>query len=407
MTTLVLRGVTLSDGSTADVHVAADAIAAVLPAGSAVPSGSDVVELGGHLLLPSFVEPHAHLDKAFLAETIPNPTGDLIGAIEAMETHRDRLSHADTVARACRAVDLLLANGVTAIRTHADTVPDGGLAPLEALLDVRERYRGTVDVQVVAMAGWVATGDDPSPSRALARAAVAAGADVLGGCPHLEDRPAEATDWLLELAGERGLAVDLHTDETLDPGALHLEYLAQRVLATGFDQPVTASHCVSLGVQPEARQHEVAAVVAAAGIGVVCLPHTNLFLQGRSQRTATPRGLTAVGPLRAAGVPVAAGADNLQDPFNPVGRGDPLETAGLMIIAAHLLPAAALDAVTADARHVLGLPPVAVRPGDPADLVAVPAATVREAIAMGPPGRVVVRAGRMLGGAGRPQISRA
>ena len=47
-----------------------------------------------------------------------------------------------------------------------------------------------------------------------------------------------------------------------------------------------------------------------------------------------PRALTAVKALRAAGVNVAAGADNLQDPFNPVGRGDPLETAGLMVMAA-------------------------------------------------------------------------
>ena len=52
-----------------------------------------------------------------------------------------------------------------------------------------------------------------------------------------------------------------------------------------------------------------------------------------------PAALTAVRALRGAGVNVAAGADNLQDPFNPVGRGDPLETAALMVMAGHLLPA--------------------------------------------------------------------
>ena len=55
-----------------------------------------------------------------------------------------------------------------------------------------------------------------------------------------------------------------------------------------------------------------------------------------------PRGLTAVAALREAGVNVAAGADNLQDPFNPVGRACPFETAGLMIMAAHLTPARGL-----------------------------------------------------------------
>ena len=64
----------------------------------------------------------------------------------------------------------------------------------------------------------------------------------------------------------------------------------------------------------------VAAEVAEAGVAVVTLPQTNLFLQGRDHATATPRGLTALRPLLEAGVTVAGGADNLQDPFNTMGR---------------------------------------------------------------------------------------
>ena len=41
-------------------------------------------------------------------------------------------------------------------------------------------------------------------------------------------------------------------------------------------------------------------------------------------------------------MPVAAGADNIRDPFNPLGRTDPLETASLLAAAAHLTPAQAL-----------------------------------------------------------------
>jgi cytosine deaminase len=69
---------------------------------------------------------------------------------------------------------------------------------------------------------------------------------------------------------------------------------------------VTASHCVSLAVQQPAMQQRVSEQVAAAGIAVIALPQTNLFLQGREQPVATPRGLTAVRPLRTAGVTVAA-----------------------------------------------------------------------------------------------------
>ena len=209
--------------------------------------------------------------------------------------------------------------------------------------------------------------------RALLRDALAAGADLVGGCPHLEDDGdiEAATDVLLEIAAEAGVGVDLHTDETLDPAVLGLEYLARRVLA-GFSLPVTASHCVSLGQNNAPEQQRIAELVAAAGIGVITLPHTNLWLGGRGQQPV-PRGLTAVDALRRAGVAVAAGADNLQDPFNPMGRACPFETASLMVLVAHDLPTMAWESVSTQSRRVLGLPDGAIAVGAPADLVAVPA----------------------------------
>jgi cytosine deaminase len=160
----------------------------------------------------------------------------------------------------------------------------------------------------------------------------------------------------------------------------------------GFPHAATASHCVSLGQLPLDQQRAVAELVAEAGVNVIALPHTNLFLQGRGT-APMPRGLTGVATLRAAGVNVAAGADNLQDPFNPVGRACPFETAGLMIMSVHDLPAVAWSAVTDASRRTLGLPPVTITAGAPADLLAVRADTVREAIATGPPGRRVWKRG--------------
>lgn len=396
MTSLVLQRALLdgaAPGVFADVHVTDGTITHVGPTGSlTTPEGAGVVDLDGMLLLPALAEPHAHLDKAFLAERVPNPTGDLMGAIVAMEEHRGSIDVADTVERADRAVRLMISNGVTAIRTHADVTTANGLTSVEALVAVRDRFAGVIHLEVCALTGWPSIGPEGADQRALLRDAIAAGVDLVGGCPHLESDPDRATDGFLAIAAEHGMAVDLHTDETLDPGKVAIEHLA-RAVAAGFPHAVTASHCVSLGMQPLDRQRQIADSVAAAGIGVVALPHTNLFLQGRQHQQAMPRGLTAVAALRTAGAVVAAGADNLQDPFNPVGRGDPLETAGLMVMAAHLLPHEALVSVSAAVRTVLGLPPVAIAAGSPADVMAVRASSVRDAIANGPAGRVVVANG--------------
>jgi cytosine deaminase len=404
MQATLLMHATLLDASVSNVLIVDGVIAGIEPS-PAVPGGlpagvePEVVDLTGYLLLPAAVEPHAHLDKAFLAERVVNTTGDLYGAIAAMQASRHIIDQADTTARAERAVRLMAANGYTAVRSHADTTLENGLSSVEALTEVRSRVGDLIEIQIVALCGWPVTGTAGAGHRSLLADAIDAGADLVGGCPHLEAYTGDgdieaATDVLLQIAADKGVGVDLHTDETLDIAACGLDLLARRVLS-GFELGATASHCVSLGQQDETSQRATAERVAEAGVSVVVLPHTNLFLQGRGH-SPMPRGLTALPALRAAGVNIAAGADNLQDPFNPVGRACPFETAGLMIMAAHDLPAQAWHTVSEGAAEALGLIS-GLASGTPANLLAARATTVREAIAFGSPDRIVWRRGCRLG----------
>jgi cytosine deaminase len=396
---VLLRSATLDDGRVVDVAVEGAVITEVRPAGersTRVDPTEEVLDLTGRLLLPAPVEPHAHLDKALSADLVPNPAGDLLGAIVAWTDHRRRLTVEDVVERATMAARLLVSNGATAIRTHVDVARDLGLLAVEALAKVKVDLVELVDVQIVALVAPPATGPAGSEHRALLRAALDVGADVVGGCPHLEAEAGELLAYCLQLGAERGRPVDLHMDETLDPARLDVLALADLVRRTGFDHGVTASHCVSLGVQDPDTQVAVAEAIAAAHVSVVALPLTNLYLQGRQHPVATPRGLTALRPLLDAGATLATGGDNLQDPFNPLGRGDPLEAASLLVTAGHLLPHEAYHAVSGAARIALGLRPVAIAPGHPAELLAVRAATVREAIAYAPPERMVIHRGRVV-----------
>jgi cytosine/creatinine deaminase len=385
-----LRSARTSEGELVDVELTGGLIAQVTSATGTL--AAEDVDLSGQVLMPSFVEPHAHLDKALTASRAPNDTGDLLGAIAAMQDIADTLTHEDIVARATAAIRTQLALGTTSIRTHVNVGgPMGGRA-LAALIEVRERWRDLVDVQVVALVAHPLAGQ---AGRDL-RQALREGADVAGGCPHLAPEPDRAVGICLDAAGEAGVPMDLHTDETLNPGMLTLRTMADLVLRTGFPYRVTASHCVSLAVQDEKTQRQVADQVAEARIAVVALPQTNLFLQARDHPVAPPRGLTAVGPLRAAGVTVAAGGDNLRDPFHPVGRGDALEVAALMVTCGHLGPAAALESVTAAPREALGLPLVRIAQGCPADLVAMPAVDALEALGAASAHRTVWRAGTIV-----------
>lgn len=394
----ILQGATLADGRRVDVRIEGSTVADIADVVAPPPAvdSVDFVDLDGYLLLAAAVEPHAHLDKAFLADIVANETGDLLGAITAMQAARGRLNRDETIARAEHAARLMAANGYRLVRTHADVTTANGLMSVEALAEVRRRVADVIDIQIVALADRPVTGRQGEVIRALVHEAVDAGADVVGGCPHLEpDRSsAAATDVLLTIAAHHGRGVDLHTDETLDPAADGLAELAELVVTTGFAEPVTASHCVSLGVRPEHDQRRIAAAVAAAGIAVVALPATNLYLQGRDHQRAMPRGLTAVRALQEAGVTVAAGADNLQDPFNPLGRACPFETAALMTLTAHLPADQAWQCVTNGAATATGQHAQSVAVGERADLLAVRAGSLREALAFGAPHRIVWRTGQ-------------
>lgn len=375
-----------------DVDVDNDIISSITAANTTT-TDAVVHNLAGHVLLPGFVEPHAHLDKAFLADRIDNPHGDLLGAIHGLEAVRDTITFDDIVQRAVQAAQLMSCNGVTSVRTHADTTTNGGLTSVLALLEAKRLCSSFIDIQVAMLLSWPVTGTAGANNRALARDAVNAGVDVIGGCPHLDADPRGAVDYLLGLATESNLPLDLHADENLRPTSQDLDYLAHLVLAENLRHPISASHCVSLSTQDEHTVRTTAERVAAAEINVIALPHTNLFLQGREYATNTPRAITPVSILREAGVNVAAGADNVQDPFNPMGRADPLETASLMVMASHQNANQAMYMVTSAASQVVHNHLASITVGQQANLVAVPASNVREAIAMGPPDRFVVYGG--------------
>lgn len=387
-------------GRLVDITVVDGLIDTVVDAGSANGSSpvTATVDVGGWLVLPAMAEPHAHLDKALTAEEVPNPKGDLMGAIAGWKaaSAQGLFTHENIVERAAKAMELLLVHGVTAVRTHVNVLSTTRTTALRAVQEAARRFDGLLDVQTVALIDSPATGPEGAEVRKALAMAIEEGVDFVGGCPHLDPNGVGLIAMAIEAATEAGIGIDLHTDEMLDPGVLFLRDYAQQVIDAGFEGLVAASHCVTLGMQTPDVQAEVARLVAEANMSVFPLPQTNLFLQGRDDPTATPRGLTAVNALAEAGVNVAAGADNVQDPFNLVGRSDPLETAALMVMAGHQLPDVAYDMVSNNVRRGIGLAEVAIAPGSAADLVAIDAPSTRGAIADAPMSRKVFKAGRLV-----------
>ena len=396
MTQVELRQARLVGGDLVDVKMDGGSITSVQPANdSALIAEAGSIDLDGMLLVPAFGEPHAHLDKAYIADRVPNPAGDLNSAIRAIQAAWPDFSSEDISTRAAMAARRLVSSGTTLIRTHADLLPQNGNKSFMALLDTKAMVQHLCEFQVAPFTHQV-SGKSGASGRKMLDGALVAGADVVGGCPHLDTDPAVAIDVALDAAMEYDRPVDFHFDEELDVAVQFLPDLARKVAVRDLGGRVAASHCVSHGLLPPDVQREIARALADAGVAVVTNPRTNLYLQARGIEQAPPRGLAGVRALLDEGVVVAGGADNVQDPFYVIGRSDPLETATFLVAVAHLTVDEAWRLVGAGVRAALGADPVEVKVGAPAELVAIRARSPREAIADQPVDRMVFHSGALV-----------
>ncbi|MCQ4159489.1 amidohydrolase family protein [Roseomonas sp. GC11] len=397
---LLLRNASLPDGRQGiDIACQGGRIAAV-EAGITAPAGW-VIEAGGLLVSPPFVDSHFHMD-ATLSLGLPrlNRSGTLLEGIALWGELKPLLTRAAVVERALRYCDLAVAQGLLAIRSHVDICDDRLLA-VEALLEVRERVRPYLDLQLVAFPqdGYLRA---PGAVRNLERA-LDAGVDVVGGIPHFERSMADGATsvrMLCEIAAARGLRVDMHCDESDDPLSRHVETLAYETQRLGLHGRVAGSHLTSMHSMDNYYVSKLIALMAEAGLAAIANPLINITLQGRHDTYPKRRGMTRVPELRAAGLTVAFGQDCVMDPWYPLGGADMLDVAHMGLHVAQMTGLDAMracfDAVTTDAARILGLEGYGLHPGAHADFVLLEARTPVEAIRLRATRLAVVRRGRVV-----------
>ena len=180
-----------------------------------------------------------------------------------------------------------------------------------------------------------------------------------------------------------GVPLDFHVDEGLLPGLDGLEMIADVAIEMGFEGPVLCGHACSLMNLTGDASQRVLEKVARAGLSVVTLPTTNLYLQGRTDGTPDRRGLTRLRELRAAGVRVVVGTDNVRDAFCPIGKHDPLTALAQACLAAHLDPPLGdwLPLITTEASAALGHDPIFIDGAQVADLIAFDVPSTSELLA--------------------------
>jgi cytosine deaminase len=381
MIDLVVRKAKLAEREgTVDLHVAEGRFAAIVPASDVAPNAREVIDAGGSLVSAPFVEPHVHLDAALTAgEPSWNESGTLWEGIARWAERKPLLTRDDVVSRAEEVLRWYAANGTLYVRSHVD-ITDPELVALDALLEVRDRVRDVIDLQLVA---FPQEGICSFPGGAqLLEEAARRGVDVIGAIPHFEDTREDgvrSVEIAIDIAERYGLRVDAHCDEIDDEQSRFVEVLATQAHRTGLRDRVTASHTTAMGSYNAAYSFKLQRIIARSGINLVCNPVVNLHLQGRFDSYPKRRGLTQVKEMLAAGVNVAFGSDDIMDPWYPMGTANPVLVAYVGANATQLTSpsevAECFRMVTDRAADVLGLgESYGIEAGRPASFVVHPAA---------------------------------
>ena len=366
-----------------DVLIDGARISAVADSGSlsAGPAGR-TTDLGGMLVFPGLIEVHTHLDKCHTWDRSPGVHSDFWESNSVLGADSARWTEEDVYRRAESGLRTAWAHGTCALRTHIDTKVKVGEGSHAAVSRLRGEWKGRIEIQTVSLFGF---GEffDGGESRILEITARSK-SDAMGGFPQPNPDLPRQLDRIMAAARELGIGLDLHVAESGIVEAECLRATAEAVLRNKFPHPVACGHNCSLSVHSPERARDTIALVKEAGIGIICLPLTNLHLQGRARGPAAPgqafgaprtpqwRGLTLLHEFIEAGVTVACGGDNVRDAYIGWGDFDLVEVYVESVRLAHLDSRLSFSpsVVTTGPADIMGLPGFGrVAPGSPADLV--------------------------------------
>lgn len=237
----------------------------------------EVLDCGGMLVSPPFVDSHFHMD-ATLSLGLPrmNESGTLLEGIALWGELKPLLTPEAVIERALKYCDLAVSKGLLAIRTHVDVCDDRLLA-VDALLEVKKQVAPYIDLQLVAFPqdGYLRS---PTAKENTIRA-LDKGVDVVGGIPHFERTMADGAQSikeLCEMAAKRGLMVDMHCDESDDPLSRHIEMLTYETQRLGLQGRVAGSHLTSMHSMDNYYVSKLIALMAEAEVSAIANPLINI-----------------------------------------------------------------------------------------------------------------------------------
>jgi len=363
-----------------DIGIEGGRIVAMEPG---IEADGEVIDAGGRLVTPGFIESHIHLDKSRILDRCRAERGDLEEAIAEVAAAKRAFTAEDVYERAARTLERAILNGTTHVRTHLEVDPVIGLRSLEGIVQLVEDYRWAVDLEICVFPqeGLLNNpGTDELMVEALRR-----GCRVVGAAPYTDSDPHGQIDRVFEMALEFDVDIDMHLDFGADPGMLDLDYVCELAERFDYGGRVTIGHVTKLSAaEPEAFER-AAKRMADAGVALTVLPATDLYLMGRHMTHNVMRGVVACHKLLRHGVNCSLSSNNILNPFTPFGDCSLVRMANLYAnvcqVGAESDIVECLNMITHRPARLMRLAEYGISVGNRADLVVLDCSGPAQAIA--------------------------
>jgi cytosine deaminase len=379
---LIVRNARILDAeqTASDVGIDGGRIVAIQPG---LQAAGESIDVGGRLVAPGLIETHIHLDKSAILDRCKAERGDLEEAIQEVARQKKLFTAEDVYQRAKRTLERAILNGTTRMRTQLEVDPGIGLRGLEGVRPLIEEYKWAIDIEICIFPQEGLLNNPGTDG--LMVTALKSGGTVVGAAPYTDSNPHGQIDRIFAMAREFNIDIDMHLDFGPDPDDLDLLYVCELTERFKYGGRVTIGHVTKLSAAAPERFAACAKRLADAGVALIVLPCTDLYLMGRHMTQNVMRGVTPSHKLLHHGVNCALSTNNVLNPFTPFGDCSLIRQANayanICQVGSRHDTRECFRMITTRSARLMNLRDYGIEVGKPADLVVIDAMSAEQAIA--------------------------